>query len=270
MWRCPVCDKENETMQCTDCGFDGSQDYESYPSLSRVAPAVATVAQRRNILAKKQEPIVQDEPKKLPPQPDRYFYNIWYQYHVTEQEARAGGKIAVYKGVRGKEYHSLPPYSDIKRWDNERFGGYVSILHGGGLDTEKLTEYSDGCLQQASQEFGRSLMKVLVMAVLVSFCTFFFGDIIYEIGAQIIDWISETVFDHDLIAVYSLRRVGLRLCFPPFMFDKGEFRMVPMNDFGDWFFYGLMLPFFVWLVYITGIFSDRKAIQEEIERRRKL
>ena len=32
MHRCPVCNKENTTLQCS-CGFDCSKDYEAYPTL---------------------------------------------------------------------------------------------------------------------------------------------------------------------------------------------------------------------------------------------
>ena len=30
MWKCPICGKENDTLQCTGGGFDGSRDYENY------------------------------------------------------------------------------------------------------------------------------------------------------------------------------------------------------------------------------------------------
>ncbi len=204
------------------------------------------------------------------PQPDRYFYNIWYQYHVTEQEARTGGMIAVYKG-KGKEYHPLPPYSDIERWNNERSGKYVSIFHGSYLNTNKLTEYSDGCLQQASQEFWCSLIKFLVESVLLSVFTVVFVAIIGELVEQILDWILEMVFDYDLIDYFSFHRFGLRLHFSPFIFYDGKVRMVPMNDFWDWFPYVWMVLMFVWLMlFCSDIFSDRKKIQEEIERRKKL
>lgn len=36
MYRCPVCEKENTALQC-DCGFDGSSDYEAYPTLTTLA-----------------------------------------------------------------------------------------------------------------------------------------------------------------------------------------------------------------------------------------
>lgn len=36
MRRCPVCEEENNTLLCLHCGFDGSCDYESYPTLGTV------------------------------------------------------------------------------------------------------------------------------------------------------------------------------------------------------------------------------------------
>ncbi len=33
MVKCPVCERENETLICVQCGFDRSLDYEHYPTL---------------------------------------------------------------------------------------------------------------------------------------------------------------------------------------------------------------------------------------------
>ena len=33
MWKCPVCDKENNAeMVCPTCGYDRTCDYEQYPT----------------------------------------------------------------------------------------------------------------------------------------------------------------------------------------------------------------------------------------------
>ena len=44
MWKCPVCEKENDTLLC-GCGFDGSRDYEALPTFcelsGRVSPSKA-------------------------------------------------------------------------------------------------------------------------------------------------------------------------------------------------------------------------------------
>ncbi len=37
MYICPVCGKENSTLQCAACGFDASRDYEDYPTLVPLA-----------------------------------------------------------------------------------------------------------------------------------------------------------------------------------------------------------------------------------------
>ena len=45
--RCPVCDKENSTLLCPDCGFDASRDYEKYPTFGPVEGFKPASALRR-------------------------------------------------------------------------------------------------------------------------------------------------------------------------------------------------------------------------------
>lgn len=40
MHQCPVCGKENTALQCAACGFDGSRDYEGYPTLAPLSPGI--------------------------------------------------------------------------------------------------------------------------------------------------------------------------------------------------------------------------------------
>ena len=47
MWKCPVCKKDNDTMQCSGCGFDGSCDLERYPSLGELTSPMDSVSGRR-------------------------------------------------------------------------------------------------------------------------------------------------------------------------------------------------------------------------------
>ena len=48
MWKCPVCDQENNAATvCPTCGFDGICDYEHYPTPFAVAGAKSTRALRR-------------------------------------------------------------------------------------------------------------------------------------------------------------------------------------------------------------------------------
>ena len=48
MWKCPVCDQENNAATvCPTCGFDGSCEYEHYPTPFAVAGAKSTRALRR-------------------------------------------------------------------------------------------------------------------------------------------------------------------------------------------------------------------------------
>ena len=48
MWKCPVCETEYDALTaCPRCGFDGSCDYEHYPTVFAVAGAKSTRALRR-------------------------------------------------------------------------------------------------------------------------------------------------------------------------------------------------------------------------------
>ena len=48
MWKCPVCETEYGALTaCPRCGFDGSCDYEHYPTPFAVAGAKSTRALRR-------------------------------------------------------------------------------------------------------------------------------------------------------------------------------------------------------------------------------
>ena len=65
--KCPVCDKENQTMVCPQCGFDGSMDYEKYPTLGPVGKAPSVSALRREWAQKHPEPV---EKPVIPPPPE--------------------------------------------------------------------------------------------------------------------------------------------------------------------------------------------------------
>lgn len=65
--KCPVCDKENQTMVCPQCGFDGSTDYRTYPTLGPVGKAPSVSALRREWAQKHPEPV---EKPVIPPPPE--------------------------------------------------------------------------------------------------------------------------------------------------------------------------------------------------------
>lgn len=55
MWNCPICKRPSQGMQCCDCGFDGSLDYERYPSLGNLSHGVKTTACLRVLWKEKQD-----------------------------------------------------------------------------------------------------------------------------------------------------------------------------------------------------------------------
>lgn len=44
--KCPVCDKRNRSLQCPNCGFDGSKDYMKYPTFGAVEKTPSATALR--------------------------------------------------------------------------------------------------------------------------------------------------------------------------------------------------------------------------------
>lgn len=57
--KCPVCDRENSTMLCPQCGFDASRDYERYPSFCAVSSRPSVSAMRRDWYMQDQEKLDQ-------------------------------------------------------------------------------------------------------------------------------------------------------------------------------------------------------------------
>lgn len=58
MWKCPVCDKENNAeMVCPTCGYDRTCDYEQYPTAFAVTTAKPTRTLRRQWQEKQNPPV---------------------------------------------------------------------------------------------------------------------------------------------------------------------------------------------------------------------
>lgn len=53
--KCPVCDKENQSMLCPSCGFDSSRDYGKHPTFGYVAK-VPAVSELRKLWQERQQP----------------------------------------------------------------------------------------------------------------------------------------------------------------------------------------------------------------------
>lgn len=57
--KCPVCDQENSTLLCSQCGFDASRDYEQYPTFGPVGRMPSVSAVQRNWHVQDQEKLDQ-------------------------------------------------------------------------------------------------------------------------------------------------------------------------------------------------------------------
>lgn len=55
MPKCPVCEKETTGLLCRSCGFDGSRDYERYPSFGKIPEKTDSVRTRKAALAEKEK-----------------------------------------------------------------------------------------------------------------------------------------------------------------------------------------------------------------------
>ena len=57
MWKCPVCDQENNATVCPRCGYDRTCDYERYPTAFTVTTATPTRTLRRQWQEKQNPPV---------------------------------------------------------------------------------------------------------------------------------------------------------------------------------------------------------------------
>ena len=83
MWKCPVCGAEASAVTiCAQCGFDGSRDYEHYPTVSKVANARSIQALRAEWERQKQ------------PQPQNGA-NLYHTVTITPELAATGCQVTV-------------------------------------------------------------------------------------------------------------------------------------------------------------------------------
>ena len=55
--KCPVCDQENSTLLCAQCGFDASRDYTLHPTFGPVGRVPSVSAKRKQWLDSQKKPM---------------------------------------------------------------------------------------------------------------------------------------------------------------------------------------------------------------------
>ena len=89
MWKCPVCDQENNATVCPRCGYDRTCDYEQYPTAFAVTAATPTHILRR------QWQEMQSSLAESAPQPARQAETQPVTVFLTLAEAAAGCRKTV-------------------------------------------------------------------------------------------------------------------------------------------------------------------------------
>ena len=89
MWKCPVCDQENNATVCPRCGYDRTCDYEQYPTAFAVTAATPTHILRR------QWREMQSSLAESAPQPARQAETQPVTVFLTLAEAAAGCRKTV-------------------------------------------------------------------------------------------------------------------------------------------------------------------------------
>lgn len=58
MYQCPVCGRASSTLLCSNCGFDGSCNYEAYPSLKALSAQIPSIRARKADLAEREKDLL--------------------------------------------------------------------------------------------------------------------------------------------------------------------------------------------------------------------
>ena len=165
MWKCPVCDQENNAATvCPTCGYDRTCDYERYPTAFTVKGAKSTRALRRE-WQKKQNPPTNPHPRPAAPPtaqpaptaaPAKKESGLWKVLAV----------VAVIAFVIAAVKFAVGSYPSVM-YDNRYGGTYVNIrLNSGSIsnqmveDAQKLLkaysctriQISEGAIDAASME----------------------------------------------------------------------------------------------------------------------
>ena len=140
MWKCPVCETEYDALTvCPRCGFDGSCDYEHYPTVFAVAGAKSTRALRRQ-WQEKQNPPVKPRPQPTSTAaPAKKESGLW----------KALAVVAVIAFVIAAVKFAVGSYPSVKYYDGYS-GAYVNIRLNSGSISNQMVEDAQKLLKEYS------------------------------------------------------------------------------------------------------------------------
>ena len=165
MWKCPVCDKEdNAETVCPTCGYDRTCDYERYPTAFTVTTAKPTRTLRRQWRAK-QNPPVKPRPQPTstaapaPAAPAKKKSGLWAVLAVAAVIAIVIAVVNQAKPANNEPVNSEPANSSnpvIEYMVNDYFGNYVCI----SLDSETISTQTVEDTQNLLKEHSCTKLRI--------------------------------------------------------------------------------------------------------------
>ena len=148
MWKCPVCDQENNAATvCPTCGYDRTCDYERYPTAFTVKRATPTHTLRRQ-WQEKQNPPTNPQPRPAAPPtaqpaptaaPAKKESGLWKVLAV----------VAVIAFVIAAVKFAVGSYPSVM-YDNRYGGTYVNIRLNSGSISDQMVEDAQKLLKAYS------------------------------------------------------------------------------------------------------------------------
>ena len=168
MWKCPVCDQENNAATvCPTCGYDRTCDYERYPTAFTVTTAKPTRTLRHQWQAKQNPPTNPQPQPAAPPTaqpaptaaPAKKKSGLWAVLAVAAVIAFVIAVVNQAKPANNEPVNSEPANSSnpvIEYMVNDYFGNYVCI----SLDSETISTQTVEDTQNLLKEHSCTKLRI--------------------------------------------------------------------------------------------------------------